>query len=280
MKLEDQKDGCVPVANFYSGMMHGQWQFSENPEYLKELGALDDSDKENMRVMIPNYLDGASNCVASSTYYSVCCINECDEILGRVEKHIQAPDATSEELARLVSALPSSTMGAHRVLPASLVQRLDKIATSHGGRVPIHSRLFMQWMHNAFPHECPYPHVSGRTSPRSPETWMHDTHKSPMVTVAEVEKIIHPKQEASLEAGAKDDSMPHGHGQCGKWIDQEELYVPWTVHPGQVDMEQDAHAWVGTFSVGLLAAVASMMLMLIQTAKTYRSSTKKNMLFT
>merc|ERR1719217_1222969 len=136
--LEDQKDGCVPVSNFYSAMANrGKWQFSESPDYLRELGALDESDPKNLRVMIPNYLDGASNCVASSSYYSVCCINECEEILGRIEKQIQAPDAPAEELVTLVASLQSPTATAGRTLPAMLIQRLHKIADSHGGRVPI-----------------------------------------------------------------------------------------------------------------------------------------------
>ena len=72
MELEDQKDGCVPVGQFYKGMReHGSWQFSESPDYLRELGALDESDPKNLRVMIPNYVNGLSNCVASSSYYSV-----------------------------------------------------------------------------------------------------------------------------------------------------------------------------------------------------------------
>merc|ERR1719310_51653 len=95
MKLEDAKDGCVPFSNFYKPMLQkGKWQFSENPEYLQELGAVDNSDKSNPKVMIPNYITGASNCVATSSYYSVCCLNECESILGLIERHFQAPDAS------------------------------------------------------------------------------------------------------------------------------------------------------------------------------------------
>ena len=48
-----------------------QWQLSESVEYLRQLGALDDADPSNLRVIIPSYLSGASNCIASSTFYSV-----------------------------------------------------------------------------------------------------------------------------------------------------------------------------------------------------------------
>jgi len=220
MELEVQKDGCVPLSNFYKSLKDGKWQFSESPDYLRELGVLDESDPENVRVMIPNYLDSASNCVASSEFYSVCCVNECDALLRQIEEQIQNPDASSQDLASLVAAMPSKTMPADRTLSAALLTRLEKIAISHGGRVPIHSRLFMQWMHNAYPHECPYPYVSGRTTQRSPEHWMADTHKSPTVTEAEAAGF------AKKAAAA----MPHGHGQCGQWTNQEELYVPWKDH--------------------------------------------------
>ena len=34
--------------------------------YLRQLGALDESDAETLRVIVPNYILGPSNCVASS----------------------------------------------------------------------------------------------------------------------------------------------------------------------------------------------------------------------
>ena len=42
--------------------------------------------------------------------------------------------------------------------------RLDEIASLHAGPVPLHSRLFRQWMHHAYPRECPYPHEAGDLS--------------------------------------------------------------------------------------------------------------------
>lgn len=270
--LEEQKDGCVPVANFYKGMREtGKWEFSESPDYLRELGALDESDPQNLRVMIPNYLDGLSNCVATSSYYSVCCINECEQILGNIEKHFQAPDASPQDLARLVAMLPSSTASANRNLSTSLVQHLGKIAAVHDGRVPLHSRLFMQWMHNAYPHECPYPHLSGKTAPRLPDVFMGEVHKDPTVTRAQMDRFASQEQKKVL----------HGSGQCGAWLDQEELYVPWQTHPLNADAERDAHVWAGASTMALLAAVASMMLMLIHTARTLRCGGKsRKMLMT
>merc|ERR1719235_302006 len=70
--------GRVRVSDFYGKALNdGKWQFSESIDYLRTLGALDESDSSNLRVIIPNYISAPSNCVASSAYYSVCCLDEC-----------------------------------------------------------------------------------------------------------------------------------------------------------------------------------------------------------
>merc|ERR1740127_399375 len=63
---------------------------------------------------------------------------------------------TPEKIVSLVSALGSS----NRTLSPTLVQLLDEVAGHHGGMIPIHGRLFSQWMHQAYPRECRFPHVS------------------------------------------------------------------------------------------------------------------------
>merc|ERR1719198_1118343 len=120
VELEDPGTGGagrVRLADFYDAALnHGKWQFVENVEYLQQLGALDESNPDNLRVIIPNYVNGPSNCVASSSYYSVCCMNECDELLGHIEVAVAAPDASPQRILELVSALPSSTVQANRTL--------------------------------------------------------------------------------------------------------------------------------------------------------------------
>merc|ERR1719387_1072567 len=39
----------------------------------------------------------------------------------------------------------------------NLRSKLEEIAAKGNGRVPLHGRLFSQWLHYAFPYECPYP---------------------------------------------------------------------------------------------------------------------------
>lgn len=49
--------------------------------------------------------------------------------------------------------MASDTVAAPRELSEGLRVRLQEVAALHGGKVPIHGRLFAQWMHHAFPRE-------------------------------------------------------------------------------------------------------------------------------
>merc|ERR1719324_764418 len=117
------------------------------------------------------------NCIASSNYYAVCCIDECEGLLDQIERRVQAPTAEVYELEALVASLPSSTVPANRTLPPSQKHRLQKIAEKHGGVVPIHGRLFLQWMHMVYPRECAYPHLSGTTNPSLADEFEESTGK-------------------------------------------------------------------------------------------------------
>merc|ERR1719238_1514234 len=162
--------GRVRLSDFYGKAVNeGKWQFSESIDYLRQLGALDDSDTSNPRVIIPNYLSGPSNCVASSAYYSVCCLDECEGILGRLEQLIKAPEASPSTILNLVPMVSSATMPSNRTLSSWLHDRLDEVAKHHGGLVPLHGRLFTQWLHYAYPRECNFPHIAGTIDPKRPE---------------------------------------------------------------------------------------------------------------
>jgi len=49
-----------------------------------------------------------------------------------------------------------------------MVNQLQSIAKEHGGQVPIHGRLFAQWLHYVFPRDCLFPHKSGSAQALSP----------------------------------------------------------------------------------------------------------------
>merc|ERR1719313_2061382 len=177
--------GRVSLARFYSGRDDEEWQFSESVEYLRQLGALDESDPKRPSVIVPNYIGGANNCLASAGLYDVCCVSECEALMGELERAIAAPTALATQVADAVSRISSSSVDAPRNLTTSLMGRLDEVASRNGGRVPIHGRLFTQWMHHAFPNEGPYPHVSGSTAPKKPDDWMAESQTNAMVTADE-----------------------------------------------------------------------------------------------
>merc|ERR1719361_104930 len=91
--------------------------------------------------------------------------------MGQLERGLQRPDAAPADVASLVARLPSASVLANRTLPPLLLRRLHRIAAKHGGRVPIYGRLFAQWLHHAYPRECPFPHLSGTTRPQHLEHW-------------------------------------------------------------------------------------------------------------
>merc|ERR1719254_223518 len=91
--------------------------------------------------------------------------------MSSLERSIGAPTATPGQIADVVAGLPSDTVEAPRLIKAAQLERLEEIATQHGGSVPLHGRLFGQWMHHMYPRECPFPHVSNTTNPISPDEW-------------------------------------------------------------------------------------------------------------
>jgi len=164
--------GLIPLSNFYLRSDKREYQFTESIEYLREISAIDDSWQREPRVRIANYVAGPSNCIASSSYYSVCCLNECDALLSELEGSIRAPFASPALLVSLVGNMTSPSMLNPRRVPADLISKLQSIADRNGGEVPLHGRLFAQWLHHAFPHECPFPHMSEDGSELSAHHWL------------------------------------------------------------------------------------------------------------
>lgn len=212
MGLGDQDVGRIPLQNFYkTSLDDSSFEFQESPAYLKMLGAMDDQE----HVIIPNYLGSTSNCIASSNLYSVCCINECESLMGHLEHEVGAPEASPQHILSLVSNLPSSTVQAPRQLPTDLVGRLSQIAEQHEGTVQLHGRLFAQWLHHAYPRECPFPHLTGSITPVTPDEWMEE-HGNTGFYATKDEMVEHSKRSSELD---RSDELLH-------WIDEEELLVP------------------------------------------------------
>jgi len=166
MNLDPENDGRVPLDTIHSQPevddVNGEqvFRFSESQDYLRGIGGLDESDPSHPQVLISNYMLGPANCYKTVTFHTFCCLNECDEVLTEVERAVGGPSATPDVLLPLLGNLTTNSMIDPRPLPASLVAKLSGIAAHNGGAVPLHGRLFTQWLHFAFPHECPYPHVT------------------------------------------------------------------------------------------------------------------------
>jgi len=221
---EEAGTGRVRLSDFWKDAHDnpdGAWQFGESLNYLRQLGVLDESDSNNLRVMIANYISSPSNCIASSSFYSVCCMDECEALIGHLEKEIAAPEARVERIAAVITNLPSSSVAVPRTLSKTLLNRLEEIAVGHGGAVQLHGRLFAQWMHHAYPRECPYPHVSGTTNPQTPDEWMESGEET-FATAEEMSGII--DQERNETETLDLDSLP--------WSPEEELLV---VRPLQME---------------------------------------------
>jgi len=248
MDMEFKGTGRVRLSEFYSGAEDGSWTFTESVDYLRALGALDESDPKQMSVIIPNFLSSQTNCITPSSMYSVCCLNECEGLMSPLEHAAGGPEGEPARIVDLVSSMASDTVDAPRTLPAVQLKRLEEIAALHGGRVPLHGRLFAQWMHHAYPRECPYPHVTGTTAPVSPDEWMK---KSETTEATEEEMQQHTLPRVSAEE-LSIAMAPEAQAEALPWITVEELIAP------RAAQERDTSSGTLRF-VGMLALAASLM---------------------
>jgi len=263
--------GRVRLADFYKARLYnGRYEFAESARHLKKMGSLDDSDPETPKVIIPNYINGPSNCLASTKFFRVCCIDECDDLVGHLEVHIGKPSAPPAEIASIVASLPSATVAGNRTLPAWLLQRLDEVASHHNGQVPLHGRMFAQWMHYAYPRECPYPHAHGEIQVSSGPSALSD-----VASKKEMHKVIAEQKNQSLsnqfiEESASTEQLLQIHS--GMWTMEEELV---SVHPGgafapMTDSMSPLRACIR--GMMMVAALVSVSMMLVQTLQQSKSS--------
>ncbi|CAE7357291.1 unnamed protein product [Symbiodinium sp. CCMP2456] len=159
-KMEiEECPGHVNLRDFYAAnLYHNKWQFSESADYLHVVGALEDSEPDSPRVIMSNYVQGPNNCVAASRYYSQCCMNPCSSHLSSLEKAVAASEVSPELLQSAVSmVLPKPEAS-----QSELWDRLRKIAPD--GKVALHGLAFAEWLHWAYPRDCPA--VSGGSTSR------------------------------------------------------------------------------------------------------------------
>jgi len=247
MDLEYEGSGRVLLKDFYGSALNGNWQFTESVGYLKDLGALDDSDVSNPAVLISNYVNSPSNCLASSSIYSVCCINECEALMGHLEHKIMAPETSPEQVLEIVSKMPSATVVAPRTLPAEIQQRLHEVAEHNGGKVPLHGRLFAQWLHHAYPRECPYPHTSGTVNPMRTSEWDQANGPSTL-SVPQIREYLKKQNEAEA---VKSETAP-ALMRRERWVTEEQLVAKHT------EKVNSSRSWIRTLALILAIGSAGM----------------------
>jgi len=217
MDLDPDGNGRIPLSVFYSQPKSANYQFSESFEYLRQVGVLDTSVDGSPEVVIANYITGPSNCISTSSYFSVCCFNECEGLLNEIEDKIRAPTASALRVLDVVGDLPSSTIDAPRQVPEALMYKLGLIAEHHGGEVPLYGRLFAQWLHYAFPHECPYPHVAESADTLTATYWLGGKASS-----TEEERLRHIEL-GNVTNSSADSVEPDADFFLSQWIDDEIL---------------------------------------------------------
>merc|ERR1719515_456185 len=94
------KPGMLRLSDFYRmGMNQTYWNFNEKADYLRVLGALDESGTEP-HVIIPNYISSEANCEPTSNFYTVCCRSECEALMGNLEQELKSPSAKPDSIAK------------------------------------------------------------------------------------------------------------------------------------------------------------------------------------
>merc|ERR1719389_206214 len=90
-----------------------------------------------------------------------------------------------------------------RGLSPWLRQRLGDLARHHDGRVPLHGRLFAQWMHFVHPRDCVYPHVAGTTYGKSLDEWEKEVGQRSVLTVEELKELTEHLNDGAEQADAE-----------------------------------------------------------------------------
>lgn len=245
--LDRTGTGRITLSDFYGANADGDWRFGESEQYLRQLGALDEtSSPYGSQVIITNYLYGASNCIIATKNYFVCCLNACEAFLNDIEVAIGEPVGLPEDILRSLSNITNFEDNVFSIAPGMSAQ-LQRIADTHGGKVPLHGRLFAQWLHFLLPHECPFPHKTGTYHAQAPS----EDDGSYLASQDDIQYHAH-KRDSNLTLAMAE--MEEAQ-MMSQWSEEEELIVDYSLHihgPW-------AHTRVGAkMSFLLLLAVAAM----------------------
>eukprot|EP00927_Polykrikos_kofoidii_P019155 TRINITY_DN18921_c0_g1_i1.p1 TRINITY_DN18921_c0_g1~~TRINITY_DN18921_c0_g1_i1.p1 ORF type:complete len:564 (-),score=88.35 TRINITY_DN18921_c0_g1_i1:101-1792(-) len=221
-RLDTHHSGRVSLSDFYGANVDGEWRFGESEAYLRELGALDESSPGlGKQVIIPNYMQGANNCVVTTRNYFICCVPECESVLQDIEDSLGGPVSLPGDILPLIGNMTNFEDDAP-VLDPSLIQQLVHIAELHGGKIPLHGRLFAQWLHFVFPRECPFPQRAGASSAVPPDEFIDMLASSDVVRSHAASRNSPGVQ--LLEADAISLQW------MSRWSEEEELIADYSAH--------------------------------------------------
>jgi len=216
--------GRVLLKDFHLAALNGEWRFSESKEYLKEIGALEESDA-GPRILVANYIEGPGNCMVATEHYRVCCPSDCEEHLQEIESAVAFPFASVDLLLSIVNNMTSGMDDEKPDVSPFLRMQLSQIAHVHGGKVPIHGRLFAQWLHYLFPRDCPFPHKSGVAS----DKYLNEYGSDSMASKEELSKV-RPAHRTDMTDGknlsAGSENVTAFADWMSEWSDDEELIAP------------------------------------------------------
>jgi len=200
VEMESPRQGRVDLIDFYREAISddSQWMFMESLPYLRELGAVDESEPEHPSILIPNYINSAANHIGRAKYFHLACLDECEELFGHFERRLGTPTASPRQIAAVALRLPSSSHPQRDLIPDDMLEKLEHIADMHGGQVPLHGRLFAQWLHHMYPRDCPYPHAAGSTRQEQADEFEMRTGLKSNETLDSMARIV-----ASLEAASR-----------------------------------------------------------------------------
>eukprot|EP00928_Gymnodinium_smaydae_P022894 TRINITY_DN1908_c0_g1_i1.p1 TRINITY_DN1908_c0_g1~~TRINITY_DN1908_c0_g1_i1.p1 ORF type:complete len:571 (-),score=73.73 TRINITY_DN1908_c0_g1_i1:110-1822(-) len=258
---EEEYNGRVTLAKFYNASLEDRVPFNESRDFLRQLGALDETQKDTPRLLVSNYVLSLANCLSESAYYTQCCINECENFLEHLERELASPDAEPDRIAALIPGLSSTFTPAKQTLQPKLLQRLHSIADGKTGRVLLHSRSFAQWLHHVFPRECPYPHVWGGSRPMGRVSYIKATGLPVETSLKEMRAVV----ENSVR-GLSSSSSPETWDELSLWSHEEELYAH--VSPR---VEESAKRPSRARRVAVLAAFLAMVVLVGQKTHTLTS---------
>ncbi len=88
MTAESAKPGRIRLVDFYKLGLKGAWEFNEKIDFLRDIGTLDESELSAPLVILPNYVQARTNCLAVSYVYTLCCPYECEGVMQQLKHEI------------------------------------------------------------------------------------------------------------------------------------------------------------------------------------------------